>query len=33
MKKYFNVSGPCVPEKPYMLPAQERCKGILDLID
>ncbi len=32
MKKFFNVSGPCYPDKHYMLPAQERCKGILDLI-
>ena len=32
MQKYFNVAGPCVPEKHYMLPAQERCQGILDLV-
>ena len=33
MKRYFNVSGPCHPDKHYMLPAQERCKDLLDLID
>ncbi|MCP4396282.1 MAG: ATP-binding protein, partial [bacterium] len=30
---YFNVAGPCVPGEHYMLPAQERCQGILGLID
>ncbi len=33
MKKFFNVSGPCNPHKHYMLPAQERCKGLLNLIE
>ncbi len=33
MKKYFNTSGPCWPNKHYMLPAQERCRGLLDLIE
>ena len=33
MQPYFNVSGPCVPGKHYMLPAQERCQGLLDLIE
>ncbi|MDM8552458.1 AAA-like domain-containing protein [Desulfobacterales bacterium HSG2] len=33
MKKFFNIAGPCHPDKHYMLPAQERCKGIKDLID
>lgn len=33
MKRYFNVAGPCIPGKHYMLPAQERCRGILDLVD
>ncbi len=33
MKPYFNVAGPCVPGEHYMLPAQERCRGILELID
>jgi hypothetical protein len=33
MKKFFNVAGPCYPDKHYMLPAQERCKGLLELIE
>ncbi len=33
MQKYFNVAGPCIPGEHYMLPAQERCRGIVDLID
>ena len=33
MKKYFNVAGPCVPGEHYMLPAQERCQGIMPLIE
>ena len=33
MKKFFNIAGPCNPDKHYMLPAQERCKGILELIN
>lgn len=33
MKPYFNVAGPCIPGEHYMLPAQERCRGILDLVD
>ncbi len=33
MKPYFNVAGPCVPGEHYMLPAQERCQGIPELID
>ena len=33
MKKFFNVSGPCRPDKHYMLPAQARCGGLLDLIE
>jgi hypothetical protein len=33
MKKFFNIAGPCHPEKHYMLPAQERCKGLIDLIE
>ncbi|MCP4344247.1 MAG: ATP-binding protein [Desulfobacterales bacterium] len=33
MKKYFNTTGPCSPDKHYMLPAQDRCKGIISLID
>ncbi len=33
MKKFFNVSGPCYPDEHYMLPAQERCQGLLELIE
>jgi hypothetical protein len=33
MKKFFNTTGPCFPNKHYMLPAQERCEDILGLID
>lgn len=33
MSRYFNVAGPCVPGEHYMLPAQERCRGVLDLIE
>lgn len=33
MKKYFNTAGPCQPNKHYMLPAQERCQGLLSLIE
>ncbi len=33
MPKIFNVSGPCYPDKHYMLPAQERCQGLLELIE
>jgi hypothetical protein len=33
MIPYFNVAGPCIPGEHYMLPAQDRCAGIPDLID
>jgi predicted AAA+ superfamily ATPase len=33
MKKLFNISGPCIPEKHYILPALEREYGIKSLID
>ncbi len=33
MKKYFNIAGPCHPDKHHMLPAQGRCKGLRQLID
>lgn len=33
MNKYFNIAGPCFADKHYMLPAQERCRGIVQLID
>ncbi len=28
MGKYFNVAGPCAPDKHYMLPARERCREL-----
>ena len=33
MKKTFNIAGPCHPNKHYMLPSQERCQGIMQLIE
>ncbi len=33
MNKTFNVTGPCDPDEHYMLPTQERCRGLLQLID
>jgi len=33
MRKIFNISGPCNPDEHYMLPAQERCQGLLELIE
>ena len=33
MKKTFNVAGPCHPNEHYMLPTQERCQGLLQLIE
>ncbi|MCP4401888.1 MAG: hypothetical protein GY801_31885 [bacterium] len=33
MKRYFNTTGPCRPTEHYMLPAQERCRGLLNLIE
>jgi len=33
MKKIFNIAGPCRPNKHYMLPTQERCQGLLELIE
>jgi hypothetical protein len=33
MKKYFNTAGPCNPNKHYILSSQNRCKGIMDLIE
>lgn len=32
MQKFFNIAGPCYPDKHYMLPAQERCQGLAELI-
>ena len=31
-EKYFNIAGPCRSADHYMLPAQERCQGVLRLI-
>ncbi|MDM8557812.1 AAA-like domain-containing protein [Candidatus Parabeggiatoa sp. HSG14] len=33
MKKTFNIAGPCHPNKHYMLPSQERCQGLMQLIE
>ena len=33
MKRFFNVAGPCIPGEHYMLPAQDRCADLMDLID
>ena len=33
MPKTFNVTGPCHPNKHYMLLTQERCQGLLQLVE
>jgi len=33
MKKYFNIAGPCNPDKHYMIPSELRCRGIAELIE
>ena len=33
MEKYFNVAGPCLPAKHYMLPALERMPEIRRLVE
>ena len=33
MEKYFNIAGPCVPGKHYMIPALERLPEVARLID
>jgi len=33
MRKTFNIAEPCRPAEHYMLPTQERCGGLTDLID
>jgi len=33
MKKMFNIAGPCHPNEHYMLPTQERCQGLMQLIE
>ena len=32
MEKYFNIAGPCVPDKHYMIPALERVPDVARLI-
>ncbi len=32
-KRIFNVAGPCIPGKHYMLEAQERCHEVMELVD
>jgi hypothetical protein len=32
-KRFFNVAGPCVPGKHYMLDARARCRDLTELID
>ena len=29
--RYFNIAGPCYPDDHYMLPARERCRGLVNL--
>ena len=31
--RIFNVAGPCIPGKHYMLEAQARCHQLMELID
>ena len=33
MARFFSTSGPCRPEKHYMLPAEPRVKALRRLID
>ncbi len=33
MKRYFNTAGPCLPGEHYMIPSEQRCEGLADLID
>jgi Cdc6-like AAA superfamily ATPase len=33
MKKTFNIAGPCHPAEHYMLPTQQRCTGLMELIE
>ncbi len=33
MKKTFNIAGPCHSDEHYMLPAQKRCSGLINLIE
>ena len=33
MERYFNIAGPCIPSRHYMLPALDRLPGVRRLID
>ncbi len=33
MKRFFNISGPCLPDEHYMVPSLQRCRGLMELID
>jgi len=33
MEKFFNIAGPCIPAKHYMLPATDRLPGIMRLVE
>ncbi|MBN1674596.1 MAG: ATP-binding protein, partial [Kiritimatiellae bacterium] len=33
MRRAFNTTGPCVPGEHYMLPPEDRCPGLDDLIE
>ena len=33
MEKYFNIAGPCNPERHYMLPALDRLPDIRRLVN
>uniref|UniRef100_UPI0005EAF7E5 ATP-binding protein n=1 Tax=Desulfonatronovibrio magnus TaxID=698827 RepID=UPI0005EAF7E5 len=33
MNRYFNIAGPCVPDEHYMIPTEQRCKGLDILIE
>jgi len=33
MKKTFNIAGPCHPAEHYMLPTDQRCTGLMELIE
>ena len=33
MKKFFNIAGPCLPDRHYMLPAQKRLTGLSGIIE
>jgi len=33
MKRFFNIAGPCLPGEHYMIPSENRIKGLRELID